>query len=167
MKILQDNYNKDVSTNTDTDNKPYPRKIFCERCESELEYDLSDLRMGEYGCMFIDCPCCGYDNMLEDNENNITLTMDNIEFPTHYHHISKSSAVDICDNEHIREEIKKGITYLRNNPNEHSYGGWRSGNLYVQIDKFDGDEMYDITVSNDFYNMEIPFDDKDYKAYSE
>lgn len=166
MRVLQDNYNKDVS-NTDISNKPYPRKMFCERCESELEYDLSDLRMGEYGCMFLDCPCCGYDNMLVDNENNITLTIDNIEFPTHYHHISKASAVDICDNEHIRKEIKEGITYLRNNPNEYSYGGWRSGNLYVQIDKFDDDKEYNITVSNDFYNMGIPFDEKDYKTYGE
>ena len=43
----------------------------------------------------------------------VTLTKDNIEFPTHYHHIcTDNGAVDCCDNEHIKKYRKEGIRYV-------------------------------------------------------
>ena len=159
MKILKDNYN---NIPYDEQVEPYPRNLICEYCGSSLEYEEADLRMGAWGCMFLDCPLCGGDNMLEDNEKNITLTVDNIEFPTHYYHTSKKTgAVDCCNNEEISKRIRDGVNYLRKNKEEF-YWFCQSGNLRVEILRWGGDEMYEVIVTNDFYGMEIPFEAKDY-----
>ena len=164
MKILKNNYNNTTNfAKNDTRFDVYPRKLICERCRSELEYEKSDLRMGALGCMYLDCPCCGYDNMLEENEGSITLTMDNVEFPTHFMHTSISNgAIDCCNNETIKEYIQKAINYFRENKDEYSWGAHMCGNLYINVQRYSGDEDYEIIVSNDFYTTYIPFESKDY-----
>lgn len=159
MKILKDNYEKQYQ------NKPYPRKLTCENCRSELQYEESDMRMGAWGCMYIDCPLCGYDNMLDNNEHNITLTVDNIKFPIHFHHVStETGAVDCCNNETIKEYLRKAIDYFRINKDNHSldYGGHITGNLYINVHRYSSDEVYEVTISNNFYSVDIPFKSQDY-----
>lgn len=161
MRVLKDNYKKEIKAAAETE--PYPRKHICEFCSSELEYEESDLRMGEFGCMHFFCPVCNSDNMLDDNEHNIVLTVDNIEFPTHFHHTSvETGAKDCCNNEEVKNWIRKAIEYFRNNKEDYDYGGHVFGNLYINVHRWSGDEMYEITVSKDFYTMEIPFDTEDY-----
>lgn len=162
MKVLKNNYIGEPLVNKIANIvEPYPRKHICDNCGSELEYEESDMRMGMYGCMFIDCPLCGYDNMLDDNENNIELTSNNIEFPTHFYHTSKETgAVDICNTEHIRERLNKAIDYFRKNKDEYFWTS-QSGNLYICVQRWAGDEVYEITVSNDLYSVEIPFQEED------
>lgn len=161
MRILKNNYyNNDIKENV-KQIEPYPRKHICEQCSSELEYEKSDMRMGEYGCMFLKCPLCGQENMLEDNENSITLTKDNIIFPTHFSHISKDTgARDRANTDEVRKEIKNAIEYFRENKDEYEWYSW-SGNLYIEVRRYSGDEEYDIMVSNDFYTMKIPFETED------
>jgi len=162
MKILKDNYAK--STNeTEVKFEPYPRKLTCENCGSELEYEESDLRIGALGCVYLDCPLCGNDNMLEENEKAITLTRDNIEFPTHFFHTSaKVKAVDVCNNERIKQEIHRGIDYLRKHKDEFAWL-MQTGNLYVAIYRYDGtDKEYEVIISNDYYDTYIPFESQDY-----
>lgn len=159
MKVLKNNFNKDLEIN----DMPYPRKLVCNMCGSELEYEESDMRMGVYGCMHIDCPLCGEDNLLEDNDNNIELTKDNIEFPIHFHHTSKETgAVDVCNNEMVKEYVRKAIDYFRRNKSEDSYGGHITGNFYINVERNDADEEYTVTVSNNFYDTYIPFEKEDY-----
>lgn len=159
MKVLKNNFNK----GTETSNMPYPRKLVCDMCGSELEYEESDIRVGTYGCIYIDCPLCGEDNLLEDNENNIELTKDNIEFPTHFHHTSKETgAVDVCNNEMVKEYVRKAIDYFRENKYEYSYGGHITGNFYINVERIDTDKEYAVTVSNNFYDTYIPFEKEDY-----
>lgn len=154
MKVLKNNY--------EARSESYPKVHICEVCRSELEYNKSDLRMGEYGYVYLDCPLCGCDNMLEDNEESITLTVDNIEFPIHFHHISKETgAVDRCNTEEIRKEIKRAVEYFRKNKEEYAWHTW-CGNLFVLVHKWSDDEEYQVTISNDFYEMEIPFESQDY-----
>lgn len=159
MKVLKNNFN--VSQYDYNPIETYPKKFVCEKCNSELEYEKEDVRIGEYGCFVIDCPLCGYENYLD--EDGITLTMDNIEFPTHFHHVStETGAVDFCDNEHIKKYICEAINYLRRNKDEHDWGQHITGNLYLHVQKYEGDEMYYITVSNDFYNSFVNFESEDY-----
>ena len=162
MKVLKDNYTK-ATVEEVKKVEPYPRRLVCEECRSELEYVESDLRMGALGCMYLDCPCCGRDNMIEENENTITLTVDNIVFPTHFFYTSKENgAVDCCNNDEVRERIQSAIKYFRKNKDEFA---WQSecGNLYVVVFRYDGDEEYEVIVSNNFYSTYIPFEDEDYK----
>lgn len=165
MKVLKDNYTNftDIKVEHKQIVKPYPRECVCENCGSILEYDESDIRMGAYGVMGLECPLCGEDNLLDDNENNIVLTKDNIEFPIHFHHVCKENgAVDCCDNAHVKEYINKAINYFRIHKDEYDYGGHITGNLYVNVHRWSGDELYEINISNDFYSMEIPFESEDY-----
>ena len=161
MKVLKDNY----SNHTKVEEKAvmqYPRTHICDDCLSELEYEKSDLHMGFLGCFYLKCPLCGYENMIEDNENNITLTKDNVEFPTHFWHTSnETGAVDCCNNKEIKECINKAIKYFRANKDCYN---WNTcyGNLFVNVCRYDGDESYEVIVSNDHYSVSIPFEDEDY-----
>lgn len=161
MKVIKDNYNKDCVN--EQSYPPYPREFICENCESSLEYEKSDLEMGVLGCMHLRCPCCGYSNMIDGNEGNITLTKDNVEFPTHFFHTStETGAVDYCNNQTVKEYIHKGIDYFRKNKDEYSWGEHITGNLYLCVRRYEGDECYLVTVSNDFYQTYIPFEEADY-----
>lgn len=143
---------------------PYPREKICESCRSELEYEESDLRIGEFGCVYVDCPVCGEENMLVDNEHAITLTVDNIEFPIHFRHLNKTTGTaEVCNDEEIKKYLRRAVDYFRKNKNEYDWGGWITGDLYLQIHRYDGDEIYTVTVSNDFYVAEIPFEEEDHK----
>lgn len=162
MKVLKNNYNELETVSESTTIEPYPRHLTCEGCMSELEYEKSDLRMGYLGCMHLDCPLCGCSNMLEDNENNIDITADNIEFPSHFWHTSKETgAIDRCNAEEVRREIKRAIEYFRKNKDEFDWSS-SCGNLYVCVRRYDGDEVYEVTVSNNFYHTEITFKKEDY-----
>lgn len=164
IKIIKNNYkNSDISEKVTKRIEPYPRKLICENCESELEYEESDLVMGEYGCVFVDCPICGEHNMLDDNEHSITLTVGNIEFPVHFHHVSKETgAKDRVSIDEVRSEIKRAVDYFRKNKEEYNWHTW-SGNLFIMVHRWSGDEQYEVIVSSDFYNMEIPFEEEDYE----
>lgn len=164
MKVLKNNFNQTESFEKEVNKvESYPRKLICENCQSELEYEKSDLKMDLFGCMSIHCPLCGYDNMLEDNEDSITLTADNVEFPVHFYHTSeKTGAINCCNTEEIRKNILKAIDCFRRNKEECYWGGHITGNLYINVRRWSGDEMYEVTVSNDFYSTEIPFESEDY-----
>ena len=161
MKVLKDNYTQtDIKDNVNAI-KPYPRELTCENCGSSLEYEKSDLRMGALGCIYLDCPLCKYENMIEDNEDSITLTVDNIEFPTHFFHTSvETGAVDV-DNEKIKKYIRNAIDYFRKNKDAFSYEQ-QSGTLHIVVFRYDGDKNYEVVVSKDFYSTYIPFESEDY-----
>ena len=154
MKVLKDNYK---TTYINENNN----KMVCEYCTSELEYDESDIEIGEYGCAVITCPLCGRKNFLDDYEHDIVLTMHNVEFPVHFHHTSKESAIDCLNNEEIKECIRKGINYFRSNKNE-NYWFIAYGNLHISVTRWEGNENYDVVVTGDYYNTAIPFEDEDY-----
>lgn len=161
MKVLKDNFNT-IQENIKEKN-PYPRKLTCDMCSSELEYEESDLKMGELGCMHLKCPLCGYSNLIEDNEHSIKLTKDNVYFPDHFFHTSsENGAVDVCKNEYIKKCINESIDYLRRNKDESSYHFLGTGNTMVFVFRFDGDEDYFVVVTNDYYDTYIPFEREDY-----
>ena len=161
MKILKDNYNE---YNSSVHIDPYPRTIECNICGSQLEFEREDIHMGMYGCMHITCPLCNEEIMLEYHEENITLTEDNIEFPTHFYHYGvMDGSVDTCDNEHIRKWIKEGIETLRNSGDDNWVYFTGTGNTCIHIYKLDDDEEYCVYVCNNYYETYIPFEKIDYK----
>ena len=163
MRVLKNNYNNEIRTVNKVEEVVFPRKLVCEECESELMYERDDIEIGEYGCAFVKCPCCGHNIYLDDGKFDIEITRDNVEYPTHFTHTSKENgAVDTCDNEHVREYIRKAIKYFRENKNEYSYGGHITGNLYISVYRYSGDEVYDVYVSNDFHHTVILFEAEDY-----
>ena len=162
MKVLKNNYEQNCLKEEIKEVKPYPRKFICENCGSELEYEKQDLRVGEYGVVFIDCPLCGCENIGGDNEDDVTLTKDNIEFPTHFAHISKETgAVDCCNDYEIKKYIKQAIQYFRENKNEYNWYVC-TGNININVYRYEGDESYWVVVTNNYYDTYIQFEPEDY-----
>ena len=160
MKVLKDNCKKE-NTYIEEEVTKYPRELICESCSSELEYEEEDIRIGALGCAFVKCPCCGRDNLIDD-EDGITLTKDNVEFPTHFFQTSEETgAVDCCNNESVKNAIERAIDYFRKNKNEF-YWFTATGNLYIGVSKWDGDEGYEVVVTNNYYETFIPFEREDY-----
>ena len=161
MKVLKDNYTETLVEENDA--YIYPRLCICERCSSELEYEKSDAHIGFLGCMYLTCPLCGNENMLYgDDEVGIKLTRKNIEFPMHFYHTSKETgASDCCNNEEVKAAINRAIDYFRNNKDEYHWST-SYGNLYVDVCRYEGDEAYEVMVTNNFYETMIPFEDADY-----
>ena len=158
MKILKNNFKKELEPKLENETK----KLECEHCNSELEYDAFDVNIGEYGCAFVECPLCGYENYLDDGEHDMDLTMHNVEFPTHFAHVSKDTgAVDACNNEEVRECIRKAIKYFRENKEEFA---WITayGNMVVSVYRWVGDEAYEVIVGNNYYNTYLSFENEDY-----
>ena len=157
MKILKDNY----STKEEIEVKKYPRIITCEHCYSELEYDDTDMHEGALGLMYIDCPLCNGETMIED-EDGVVLTKSNVEFPTHFYHTSvETGAVDCLKNGEIKEYINKGIDFFRANKEEFCW--WTAtGNLTLFVVKMDGEEEYWVFATGDYYETHIPFQSEDY-----
>lgn len=162
MKVLKNNYGNNPVKKEIKKVEPYPRKHICEDCQSELEYEENDIRVGALGCAYLDCPLCGYENMIEENENTITLTVNNIEFPTHFWHTSKEDgAVERCYNEEIKKDIRRAIEYFRKNKEDYNWYT-ECGDTHVSVSRYDGDESYYIIVTNNYYSTHIPFESEDY-----
>lgn len=159
MKVLKNNFN--VRTSVDNNIKSFPKKIICRDCESVLEYEESDIYVGTYGISHINCPLCGSNNILDD-EYNVTLTKDNVIFPQHFLYTSvETGAVDSCNNEYIKACIREAINYFRENKhNDYYYCG--TGNTLVFVLKYDGDEEYEVIITDKYYNTYIPFESEDY-----
>lgn len=162
MKVLKNNYNDGKIASHVSEIYTYPRKLECENCESELEYDKSDLEVGVYGAMHVRCPLCGYLNMLDGNENDVKLTKNNIEFPLHFSHSSvETGAVESCNNENVRYEISRAIEHFRLNKDEwHWFTAY--GNLYISVNRLSGDENYEVFVTDRRWETFIPFEPEDY-----
>lgn len=161
MKVLKDNYNKNAYNRMEEESY-YPRKMFCEWCGSELEYDKSDIKHGFLGLVFVDCPLCSKRTIAEDDKNELRLTVDNVEFPTHFSCTSKETgAKETCTNEYVKECIYNGIKYFRENKDEFSWYA-QTGDTRVTVTRWSGDEAYEVVVANRFYTTEIPFEGIDY-----
>lgn len=159
MRVLVNNYNnKPIEP---IENTSYPRKVVCDRCGSELEYEKEDTRIGYLGVTHLDCPLCGEEIMLEGNEQDITLTADNVKFPEYFWHTSKEYGAKEVDEHRIKKYIRQGIEYLRENKDDFSWYT-QTGDSHIAIYKFEGDESYEIIVAKDFYSTEIPFEKEDY-----
>ena len=159
MKVLKNNYIG--VTPEEIEVNPFPKGLLCDGCGSELEYEKSDIEFGAYGCGSIKCPLCEYNNELWTKDECLSLTIDNVEFPTHFHHTSiETGAVDIS-NEEIKKYIQKAINFFRNNKDEFSWFT-ETGTLHIAVWRMDGDESYEVVVSKDHYATSIPFEEIDY-----
>ena len=162
MKVLVDNYKKNKYMEVKANVNPYPRKALCECCGSELEYEESDVKIGAFGCAYVVCPLCDSNSFVYDSEKEVTLTKDNVKFPTHFWHTCKENgAVDVCNNEEIKKRIRNGIEFFRKNKEEYHWFT-ASGNLHVEVYRLDGDESYEVLVTNNYYETSIPFEEEDY-----
>lgn len=120
----------------------FPKRIRCQECNAELEYDRVDIFIGEYGLGYITCPCC--------NEI-IPVTQERIKpiiFPDTFAHTDSSNAKDVDDKtitdyaEEIKQELWGSV------PGDWAMRG--TGNCLVLGNKTE-DEL-NIVVTKDYYS---------------
>ena len=152
MRIIVDRNKK---TNSE-DN--YPMIVTCDNCGSDYEIEYDDTYIGALGCRYVKCPCCGYENMIDDG---IQLTKDNLKFPDHY--FSFANGVKVSD-EAVDKYVKECIEALRNSTDKNFYATQTgTGDTHVFVFKYDGDEEYFVYVGKGGYETQVPFEDVDYK----
>lgn len=141
----------------------FPLRVCCEHCKSELEIDESDVWVGPFGAMWYTCGVCG-EKCMADEIPGITLTPDNIEFPTHFYHFGEK-AVELTPDE-IKKYIKIAINYFRNNPENFCYYTG-SGDTMVVVLNYSGDKEYHVSVAKGYYDIEIPYTDEDLRIQNQ
>lgn len=159
MKVLENRYN---TKEFKEEKIPEVLTVHCNECDSELEITENDTHIGWLGARFITCPCCGEESMVEELDG-ITLTKDNLKFPVHFNRTTNGlrHIVEIKSDEIIKE-IKRAITYFRENKNEwHWYTS--HGDLFLSVYRHPDDEDYFVLVTKDFYETYIPFEREDYE----
>lgn len=157
MEILVNNY-KD----SEIQENKYPRNHVCSNCKSELLYNKEDLKIGEYGLMYFVCPLCGNEEYTFSEDEVFHLTKDNIEFPKHFTLFStEENAVETCKNDYVVDGVKRAVNYFRENKDALSWTT-ATGNTQIHVYRYDGDEMYEVVVSRNYYKTEIPFESQDY-----
>ena len=142
----------------------YPKRLICEGCGSELEYEKSDERISWLGCVSVKCPVCERENFLDD-EGGIKLTIENIEFPVHFHRTSIETGAVEVEPERIKHEIQEIVRYFRDHKNELDYST-QYGDSYIHVHRYEDDEEYNIIVYKDYYETVIPFEKADYPTNS-
>ena len=151
IKIIKNNYKIQPNEELIKNNKI---RIHCSECDSELEITEEDTHIGWMGARFITCPCCGEESMV-DELDGITLTKDNVEFPTHYY--SFSDGVHI-DDDTVNKWVKECIEEFDPNDENDWCRFTGSGDTMVFVSKLDEDEEYDVYVCKNYYETFIPFD---------
>ena len=154
MIVLKDKHNRIEQEKS----KPKTYKITCENCESELEVEDDDIKVGTYGMGYVVCPCCGEKTYPDEFADRFPLTKDNLRFPIHYSSYNKAIRVD---DDTINKWVKECID--RFDPNDENdwlrYAGSRDTMVFVF--KFDKDKEYDVYVCKNYYETFIPFNEND------
>ena len=132
-------------------NEENGRIVRCENCDTKIQYEKEDIKYGEFGFPYLKCPVCNK-NINLDNEEDLKLNFNNIEYPIHFHQFnSKKNAVEI-DNKQINIWIKELLNRIKNEE-DGNFLFKGSGNTIVFVIKCE--DSYDIFVCPNYYEGHI------------
>ena len=132
----------------------WPKRVFCDECQAELEVEESDVFVGEFGCHLFECPCCGREVAIDGIERDMKPT-----FRKTFLHIYDDKS---NNTKHIKDdEIQQMINHCVNNlisddveAGEFSMQGYGDTVVYA----FKYEDCIEILVTQDYYNDTL-FDD--------
>lgn len=132
--------------------KKYPKRIKCNNCGSELEYEKEDIYEDFVSC-YIKCPICKEKIILDNiDRSDIILNENNLNFPVHYFH--NKNSVKISDKE-INCHVRNCIKILKENP-ELNYDFVGTGDTMIFVFKENEDEEYYIYIGKNGYEAYVP-----------
>lgn len=161
MKIISQNKNKESSPIL------FPIKATCEHCGSIIELESeNDFHEGYLGMMYFKCPCCKKEACVDHPDLDKKVTIDNLNFPDNFWHFDSTDGdgVHVQDKE-VTDYIKEAILRLRKNRFDDDYGDTfytGTGDTFVYVKRYPGDEEYMVVVAQNYYQTEIPFELEDY-----
>ena len=130
-------------------NEENERIVRCEDCDTKIQYEEEDIKYGEFGIPYLKCPVCNK-NINLDNEEDLKLNFNNIEYPTHFYHFDGKKGVEI-DNKQINIWIKELLNRIKKE--NKNYDFMCSGNTMVFIIK--DKSGYNMFVCPNYYEGHI------------
>ena len=133
----------------------WPKRVFCDECQAELEIEEYDVFVGEFGCYLFECPCCGRKVALDGIERDTPPT-----FKQTFSHIYDDKS---NNTKHIKDdEIQRMINHCVNNlisddveAGEFSMQGYGDTVVYA----FKYEDCIEILVTQDYYEDTLFKDD--------
>lgn len=143
MKVIENNYN------TNNINRTEEERIICENCNSIFTVEQEDCQIGEQGCAYVNCPCCGWENIID--KYSIQLNANNLSFPIHYTHFSsKNKNTVYIEDEKINKWIKETLDWFKIHSDQ-PFRYMATGDTYIVI--FNHKDEYWILVTKDYYEV--------------
>ena len=130
-------------------NEENERIVRCEDCDTKIQYEEEDIKYGKFGIPYLKCPVCNK-NINLDNEEDLKLNFNNIEYPTHFYHFDGKKGVEI-DNKQINIWIKELLNRIKKE--NKNYDFMCSGNTMVFIIK--DKSGYNMFVCPNYYEGHI------------
>ena len=134
----------------------WPKRVFCDECQAELEIEESDVFVGEFGCHLFECPCCGRKVAIDGFDRDTppifrktffhySATKDGTVKSKHIPDNEVQEMIDKCVHRLISEDVEVG-----------EYTMEAIGDTAVYAFKYE--DCMDIIVTQDYYNDTL-FDD--------
>jgi len=121
-------------------------------CGAELEYLPTDMYVGAYGAMYVRCPECDAEVLLNDEEQFL-LTPENVSWPQHFS-MPDSDDLDV-DDKTIQNWVSTCLKHLESDLYGYgSYVSMGSGNTRVWAEKFE--DEYAIYVTKSYAATSVP-----------
>lgn len=120
----------------------------CDECECELECTEEDMHDGPDGAMYITCPECD-NEVLIDSHDGIALNSHNIQFPKHFYKFGDAAPIE---DERVQEAIRNLLKQMEESDVE-DYLYWATGDSMVIVMNLD-DEIQ-VVVAKDYYECSI------------
>ena len=126
----------------------WPKRVFCDECQAELEIEESDVFVGEFGCHLFECPCCGRKVAIDGIERDRPPT-----FKQTFWHTYDDKSNDVVHNEddEIQRMIDKCVHILISDDveaGEHTMEVRGGTAVYA----FKYEDCIEIIVTQDYYN---------------
>lgn len=134
----------------------------CKHCGTISKVAFEEAFMGEYGNYFYRCPYCGQITPLDKDiyVNTEDLTVDNIEYPTHFHYMSD---IDIDTSDGTITRVVRGMI-LSLRENDEDLVSTIEGDTMIIVFRMEEDEEYHIFVGKNYEHSIVGFKADDYFA---
>ena len=120
----------------------YPKRIICDHCSAELEYNEDDEFVGLWGMKCITCPECNEDCLVSDHR------IEPPNWKTTFDHINSATAKEL-KNEDIQEYIDNCYKYLMNEAKPGDF--YMTGSGDTMVFGFRYEDTVDLYVTRDYY----------------
>ena len=133
----------------------WPKRVFCDECQAELEIEESDVFVGEFGCYLFKCPCCGREVAIDGIERDTPPTFKQTFWRTH---VGKSNNTVHIEDDEVQRMINHCVSNLIPDDveaGEFSMQGYGDTVVYA----FKYEDCIEIIVTQDYYEDTLFNDD--------
>ena len=133
----------------------WPKRVFCDECDAELEIEESDVFVGEFGCYLFKCPCCGREVAIDGVERDTPPTFRKTFWHTY---VDKSNNTKHIEDDEVQRMINHCVSKLI--PDDVEAGEFSMqgiGDTIVYAFKYE--DCIEILVTQDYYEDTLFEDD--------